>query len=82
MFAECPRLDVKSIEFDFVATVICGFDQRKAAEIALATVRHWLELNHSSVDCPKESSKAISEKVDFNVVRDPNTPLGLINYGE
>ena len=27
-------------------------------------------------------SKRISSKVGFNVVRDPNVPLGLINYGE
>ena len=27
-------------------------------------------------------SKRISSKVDFNVIRDPNIPLGLINYGE
>ena len=137
-----------------VATGTCGFDQRKAAELALATVRFWqLESNHSSVDrvifcthenadyeihedlmstvyfplskiqltdgymkessnndcvvnlknfeisdevgqnlsgwqihpmteSPKESSKIISEKVDFIVVRDPNILLGLINYGE
>ena len=31
--------DVKSIAFGCVATGISGFDQRKAAEIALATVR-------------------------------------------
>ena len=31
--------DVKSIAFCCVATGICGFDQRKAAEIALATGR-------------------------------------------
>ena len=29
-----------------------------------------------------ERSKRISRKVDFNVLRDPNIPLGLINYGE
>ena len=144
---------VKSIAFCIVAAGICGFDQVKAAEIALAPVRLWLESNHSSVDrvifcthenanyeickylmstvyfpvskihltlyyikkssnndfvvnvknfeisdepgqnlsgwqiypsteSPKESSKRISEKVDFNVVKDPNIPLGLINYGE
>ena len=42
--------DVKSIAFCCVATSICGFDQRKAAEIALATVRFWLESNHFSGD--------------------------------
>ena len=39
-----------SIAFYYVATDICEFDQRKAAEIALVTVRLWLESNHSSVD--------------------------------
>ena len=144
---------VKSIAFSCVATGICGFDQRKVAEIALATDRLWLESNHSSVDrviscthenadyeiskdlmstvyfpvskihltdnymkessnndfvenmknfeisdelgqnlsgwqiypsteSPKESSKTISDKVDFNVARDPNIPLGLANFGE
>ena len=37
---------------------------------------------YSSTESPKESSKRISEKVDSNIVRDPNIPLGLINYGE
>ena len=27
-------------------------------------------------------SKRISSKVDFNIIRDPNIPLGLIKYGE
>ena len=27
-------------------------------------------------------SKRISSKVDFNVIRDPSTPLGVKNYGE
>ena len=31
--------DVKSYAFCFAVTGICGFDQRKAAKIALATVR-------------------------------------------
>ena len=34
----------------WLATGICGFDQRKATEIALGTVRLWLESNHSSVN--------------------------------
>ena len=29
-----------------------------------------------------ERSKRTSRKVDFNVVRDPNIPLGFVNYGE
>ena len=140
------------IVFCCVANGICGFNQRKHAETALATVRLWPESNHFSVDCvifctyenadyeinknlmssfyfpvsnihstdsymnensndcvanvknfeicdelgqhlsglqiypstesPKENSKRISEKVDFNSVRDPNIPLGLMNYEE
>ena len=27
-------------------------------------------------------SKRISSKVDFSIIRDPNIPLGLVNYGE
>ena len=37
---------------------------------------------YPSTESPNESSKRIDEKVDFNVVRDPNIPLGFINYGE
>ena len=37
---------------------------------------------YPSTESQKESSKRISVKVDFNVVRDPNMPLGLIKYGE
>ena len=43
--------NVKSIAFCCIATCISEFDQKKAAEVALATVRLWLESNHSSVDC-------------------------------
>ena len=42
--------NVKSIAFCCIATAISEFDQKKAAEVALATVRLWLESNHSSVD--------------------------------
>ena len=42
---------VKSIVFCCVASGIHGLDQRKAAEIALATVRLWIESNHFPVDC-------------------------------
>ena len=35
-----------------------------------------------STESPKESSRRFSEKVDFNVLKDPNIPLGLINNGE
>ena len=41
---------VKSIAFCCIATGIFEFDHKKAAEVALATVRLWLESNHSSVD--------------------------------
>ena len=37
---------------------------------------------YPSTESPGESSKRISGKTDFNVVRDPNIPLGLINYEE
>ena len=37
---------------------------------------------YPSTESPKESSKRISEKLNFNVLREPNIPLGLINYGE
>ena len=30
----------------------------------------------------EERNGKIIEKVDFNVVRDPKIPLGLMNYGE
>ena len=36
-----------------------------------------INLNHS-----QEDSKELVVKVDFNVIRDPNIPLGLKNYGE
>ena len=37
---------------------------------------------YPSTESPRESSKRISGKVDFNVVRDPNIPWSLINFGE
>ena len=151
--------NVKSIAFCCVAVGVPGFDPRKAAKMVLATVRLWLESNHSSVDhvtfCTRENadyeiykdpvstvyfpvsnyhltniymkenpntdfvvnwksveisnelgeslpglqiypnfaqnreseslgerSKRINSKVDFNIIRDPNIPLGLINYEE
>ena len=37
---------------------------------------------YPSTESPKEGSKRINEKVDFNVLRDPNISLGLKNYGE
>ena len=37
---------------------------------------------YPSTESPKESSRRINEKVDFNVVRDPIFALGLTNFGE
>ena len=149
---------IKSIAFCCGTIGIPGFDPREAAKMALATVRLWLESNHSSIDhvifCTFENadyeiykdlmsnvyfpvskyhltniymkensntdcvvneksdeisnelgqiyqdcifiqtaqnskseslakrSKRISSKIDFNVIRDSNIPLGLINHGE
>ena len=150
---------LKSIAFCCGAICIPGFDPQNAAKMALATVRLWLESDHSStdrvifctfenIDCEmykdlmpivyfsvskyhltniykKENSntdcvvnmksveisnelgqslpglqinpdfaqnsefesltgrsKRISCKVDFNVLRDPNIPLGLKNFEE
>ena len=44
-----PAYNVKSIAFYCGAIEIAGFDPRKAAKMALATVRLWLE-SHSSID--------------------------------
>ena len=43
--------NVKSIAFCYGAISVSGFDPREAAKMALATVRFWLESNHSSIDC-------------------------------
>ena len=151
--------NVKSFAFCCGAIGIPGFDPKKAAKMALATPRLWLESDHSSIDrvifCTFENadyeiykdltstiyfpvskyhltniyakensnadcvvnvksveisnepgqslpglliypnfaqnneseslagrSKRISSKVDFSVLRDPNIPLGLKNYGK
>ena len=37
---------------------------------------------YPSTESPGESFERNNGKVDFNVVRDPNISLGLINYGE
>ena len=42
--------NVKSVAFYCEAIGIAGFDRKKAAKMALATVRLWLESNHSSFD--------------------------------
>ena len=44
-------LITKSNSFCCGAIGIPGFDPREAAEMALATVRLWLESNHPSIDC-------------------------------
>ena len=151
--------NVKSFAFCCEAIDIPGSQTKEAAKIGLATVRLWLESNHSSIDhvilCTFENacdeickdlmsnvyfpvskyhftniymkensntdcvvnvksdeisnglgqrlpglhiypnfaqnseseslvkrSKRISSKIDFDVIRDPNIPLGLINYEE
>ena len=158
-FKKVLGYNVKSIAFCCGTIGIPGFDPREAAKMALATVRLWLESNHSSIDhvifCASENadyevyndlmstvyfpvskhhltninmkessntdfavnnksaeisnelgqsllgaqiypnfgqnsksesfagrSHRISSKVDFNIIRDPNIPLGLVNYGE
>ena len=43
--------NVKSIAFCCGAIGIPGFDPSEAAEMALATIRLWLESNHFSIDC-------------------------------
>ena len=35
-----------------------------------------------NLNLSQEDPKKISSKVDFNIIRDPNIPLGLVNYGE
>ena len=50
-----------------MATGICGFDQSKAAEIALATVRLWPESNHSSVD---QVIFCTHENADYEIYKD------------
>ena len=37
---------------------------------------------NSESESRAEKSRRISSKVDVNVIRDPNIPLGFINYGE
>ena len=43
--------NVKSIAFCCEGTDIPGYDQREAAKMVTATVKLWLETNHSFVDC-------------------------------
>ena len=51
----------------WVATGICEFDQRKAAEIALGTVTLWLESNHSSVN---HVIVCAYENADYEIYKD------------
>ena len=56
-----------SLAFCCVVTGISEFDQKKAAEVALATVRLWLESNHSSVDCVIFCT---CENADYEIYKD------------
>ena len=41
---------IRTIAFPCIATAIYGFNNTRAAHIALQTIRDWLETNHSQVD--------------------------------
>ena len=49
-FEKVLPYNIKSIAFCCGTIGIPGFDPREAAKMALATVRLWLESNHSSID--------------------------------
>ena len=67
MFREVLAYNVKSISF-FCGTIgIPGFDPREAAKIALATVRLWLESNHSSID---RVIFCANENADYEIYKD------------
>ena len=59
--------NVKSVAFCCRAIGIPGLDPRKAAKMALAAVRLWLESNHSSTDCVIFSTY---ENVDCEIYKD------------
>ena len=63
--------DVKSIAFCCISTGVFGFPNRRAAEIAVATVRDWLN-GHDGI-----------EKVVFNVFKDMDLEIydKLLNRG-
>ena len=46
----CYESCLRNIAFCCIATGIFDFDRRKAAKIALSTIRNWLESNHVYVD--------------------------------
>ena len=59
--------NVKSIAFCCGTIGIPGFDPRKAAKMAIATVRLWLESNHSSIECVIFCA---NENADYEVYKD------------
>ena len=59
--------NAKSIEFCCGAIDIPDFHPREAAKIALATVRLWLESNHSSID---HVIFCANENTDYEIYKD------------
>ena len=59
--------NVKSIAFCCGTIGIPGFDPREAAKMALATVRLWLESNHSSID---HVIFCANENTDYEIYKD------------
>ena len=59
--------NVKSIGLCCGAIGIPGFNSREATKMALATVRLWLESNHSSVDCV---TFCTYENADYEIHKD------------
>ena len=59
--------NVMFIAFCCVVYVIPGFGKKEAAEVAVATVRLWLESNHSSVD---HVIFCTYENVDYEIYKD------------
>ena len=59
--------NVKSIAFCCLAFVFPGFDQKRTAEIALATFRICLESNHSSVH---RVIFCANENADYEIYKD------------
>ena len=75
---------VKSIAFCCRAIDIPGFDPREAAKMALATVRFWLESNHSSIDrvisCTFENTHyEICKDLMSNVVKENSNTDCVVN---
>ena len=64
--------DVKAIAFCCVAAGICEFDQREVAEIALVTVRLWLEWNYPYVD---RVIYCTYENIDYEICKDLMSPV-------